>query len=57
MVLHGSVDTLIMPPNGQDVAKRIPDANYVEVADWGHDLPPKAVPILLQHILGFSDKV
>lgn len=57
MVLHGAVDTLIMPENGKDVANRIPGASYVEVPDWGHDMPPKAVPILLGHILSFAGSV
>ncbi|MAP94306.1 MAG: alpha/beta hydrolase [Ponticaulis sp.] len=57
MVLHGSADTLILPANGQDVASRIPGAQYVEIPDWGHDMPPKAVPILLNHINSFASGI
>ncbi|MAK60402.1 MAG: alpha/beta hydrolase [Ponticaulis sp.] len=57
LVLHGEVDTLIMRENGKDVAKRIPGAVFVEIAGWGHDMPPKSVPILLSHIIPFADAV
>lgn len=57
LVLHGQVDTLIIPENGRDVAARIPNAQWVEVEGWGHDMPPKAVPILLDHVLGFTTKL
>ncbi|MAT36228.1 MAG: alpha/beta hydrolase [Ponticaulis sp.] len=57
LVLHGEKDTLILPANGRDVAGRIPGARYVEIPDWGHDMPPKAVPELLKHILPFAESV
>lgn len=57
LVLHGAVDTLIPPPCGADVAKRIPGATYVEIPDWGHDMPPKSVPVLLSHILPFMNSL
>lgn len=53
LVLHGAVDALIPAPCGKDVADRIPGATYVEIPDWGHDMPPRAVPVLLSHILPF----
>lgn len=54
LVVHGEVDTLILPQCGQDVAKRIPNARYVEIVDWGHDMPPKAVPVVLAEVIPFA---
>lgn len=55
MVLHGSVDTLIPPACGKDIADRVPGAQWVEVENWGHDLPCAAIPVLLEHILPFAE--
>ena len=56
MVLHGSVDNLIPAPCGKDTAELIPNAQYVEVENWGHDMPEKAVPVLLDHVLNFANQ-
>ncbi len=54
LVLHGSVDNLIPAPAGRDVADSISGASYVEVPDWGHDMPEAAIPTLLSHVLNFA---
>ena len=53
LVLHGEIDPLIPAPCGKDIADRVPGAKYVEIPGWGHDTPPKAVPLLLAQILPF----
>jgi pimeloyl-ACP methyl ester carboxylesterase len=53
LVLHGAVDTLIRPAAGQDIARRIPGAHIEVIEKWGHDLPDKIVPALLDRIAPF----
>ncbi len=55
LVLHGSVDTLIPPACGKDVAERIPGAKFVEIENWGHDLPDAVAPALHQHVMPFFE--
>lgn len=40
MVLHGTDDPLIHVSGGRATAEAIPGASLVEIAGWGHDLPP-----------------
>lgn len=54
LVLHGERDTLILPHCGRDVAARIPNASFMEIPDWGHDLPARAVPVVLGHVIPFA---
>lgn len=53
LVLHGAMDTLIRPAAGQDIARRIPGADIEVIDKWGHDLPEKIVPTLLDRIAPF----
>ncbi len=48
LVLHGAVDPLIVPACGRDVAERIPGARYVEIENWGHDLPEALIPEIIR---------
>ncbi len=48
MVLHGAVDPLLVPACGRDVAERIPNARYIEIENWGHDLPEKLIPEIIR---------
>lgn len=57
MVLHGEVDPLIPPACGKDVAARIPGASYVGLDGWGHDVPAKMIPTLVDKIVGFLNTV
>lgn len=57
MVLHGEVDPLIPAACGKDVAARIPGANYVGLEGWGHDVPTKMIPTLVDEIVGFLKTV
>ncbi|MUL67120.1 hypothetical protein BOO86_21785 [Mycobacterium sp. CBMA 234] len=40
LILHGSGDKLIPPKAGRYAANAIPGARLLEIATWGHDLPP-----------------
>ena len=53
LVLHGAVDALIRPEAGQDIARRVPGAEIEVIDKWGHDLPEKMVPTLLNRIVPF----
>ncbi|MEM5518599.1 alpha/beta hydrolase [Henriciella sp. AS95] len=53
LVLHGAQDPLIRPAAGQDIADRIPGAEIEIIDKWGHDLPDKMVPVLLNRIVPF----
>ncbi len=53
LVLHGAADPLIKPESGRDIAQRIPSAEIDVIDKWGHDLPEKIVPTLLNRIVPF----
>jgi pimeloyl-ACP methyl ester carboxylesterase len=38
-IFHGSADLLVPTAHGRDLAKRIPGAQFTEIAGLGHDLP------------------
>ena len=48
LVIHGSADTLITPPGGQRTADVIPNAQYVEIENMGHDIPITEWPAIVQ---------
>jgi len=52
-VVHGSVDTLILPAAGERTAAVVPGADYVLLEGWGHDMAPGAwhllVPAIADH--------
>ena len=39
LVIHGADDVIIPVENGRRLAERLPNAEYVELADHGHNLP------------------
>ena len=53
LVLHGEMDTLILPAAGQDIARRVPGAKIEIIEKWGHDLSEAVVPVLLNRIVPF----
>ena len=53
LVLHGEMDTLILPAAGEDIARRIPGAKIEIIEKWGHDLSETVVPVLLNRIVPF----
>lgn len=56
-VLHGEVDPLIPSACGIDIAERIPGASYVGLEGWGHDVPVKMIPTLVDEIVSFLKTV
>lgn len=53
LVLHGEADPLIRPACGEDIARRIPGANFRSFPGWGHDLVETMTPALLGEIIPF----
>ncbi|MCA8890496.1 MAG: alpha/beta hydrolase [Hyphomonas sp.] len=53
LVLHGEMDTLILPAAGEDIARRIPGAKIEIIEKWGHDLSETVMPVLLNRIVPF----
>ena len=51
LVLHGSADTLVDPSGGQRTAEVIPEAKFVMIEGWGHDLPPGSWPKITNEII------
>jgi pimeloyl-ACP methyl ester carboxylesterase len=50
LVIHGALDPLLPLPNGQALAKHIPNAQLTVLANTGHELPEHALPTLLTAI-------
>jgi len=47
VVIHGSEDPMVRPPNGRSVARAIGGARYVVVDGTGHDVPtPVSRPVV-----------
>ncbi|KCZ90759.1 alpha/beta fold hydrolase [Hyphomonas johnsonii] len=53
LVLHGAMDPLIKVDCGRDIARRIPGAEIEVIEKWGHDLPDRIVPALLDRLVPF----
>ena len=51
LVLHGSSDTLVDPSGGERTAEVIPEAKFVMIEGWGHDLPPGSWPKITDEII------
>jgi pimeloyl-ACP methyl ester carboxylesterase len=50
VVIHGLQDSLIQPDGGRATAAAIPNAELIELADMGHDLPPHLWPVIADAI-------
>lgn len=57
LVLHGEIDPLLPPECGKDIARRIPNSEYTEIKNWGHDIPNRLIPEITDHILKFLSSV
>ena len=51
LVIHGTVDPLVSPLGGRDIARNIPGARLELIEEMGHDLVPRHRPRILRHIL------
>lgn len=52
LVIHGSVDPLVSPEGGKDVALNVRGAKLEMIEGMGHDIPPKFLPDVTGLILG-----
>ena len=57
LVLHGAADPLIKVEAGRHTAACIPDAELKIIEGWGHNFPRLAIPMLVDHMATFIDKV
>jgi pimeloyl-ACP methyl ester carboxylesterase len=51
LVIHGAADPLVPIACGEDTARRIPGARMVRIPGMGHDVPPGALPHILEPLL------
>ena len=51
LVIHGSEDPLVPLPNGLDIAAEIEDARMEVIEGMSHDLPPKYLATVVDHVL------
>ncbi len=56
LVIHGDSDALLPAEHGQDIAARIPGAQYEEIAGMGHDLDGGVGPIVVGLVATFIDR-
>jgi 3-oxoadipate enol-lactonase len=56
LVIHGADDVIIPVENGRRLAERLPNAEYVEVADRGRNLPLEDPHAFADLVLRFLDK-
>ncbi|MGJ9421192.1 alpha/beta fold hydrolase [Aeromicrobium sp. CF3.5] len=55
-VIHGLADPLVNKSGGRATAAAIPDAELVEIAGMGHDLPVQLYPTFIQAIVETVDR-
>lgn len=53
LVLHGANDPLVRPAAGEDIARRIPGAQFRSLPGWGHDLADSMSETLAGKIIAF----
>ncbi|MEM1147610.1 MAG: alpha/beta hydrolase [Pseudomonadota bacterium] len=51
LVIHGSKDPLVPIEGGRDVAKLVRGARFEVIEGMGHDVPPRFLPQVTQHLL------
>ena len=57
LVIHGSEDLIVPVENGRTLAERLPNAEYVELAGHGHNLPLEAPETFADAVRGFLERV
>jgi pimeloyl-ACP methyl ester carboxylesterase len=50
LVIHGDADPLVDVSGGRRTAEVIPGAEYLEIEEMGHDLPPQLWPVYVEAI-------
>jgi pimeloyl-ACP methyl ester carboxylesterase len=56
LVIHGADDLIVPVENGRRLAERLPHAEYVELADRGHNLPLEDPHTFAELVLRFLSK-
>ncbi len=51
LVLHGTADRLVPITGGRDIVKRVSGARMEELEGMGHDLPPRYIKTIADHII------
>lgn len=51
LVIHGSADPLVPLPNGFDIAAEIKNSHMEVIEGMGHDLPPRYLTTVVDHVL------
>jgi pimeloyl-ACP methyl ester carboxylesterase len=57
LVVHGTEDGIVPVENGRMLAARLPNAEYVELAGRGHNLPLEIPGELTRVVLGFLERL
>ena len=57
LVIHGEEDPILPLPNGVALADVIPGAELTVLPGVGHELPPEALPTIVDEIAGLAHKV
>jgi pimeloyl-ACP methyl ester carboxylesterase len=57
LVIHGSEDLIVPVENGRRLAERLPNAEYVELAGRGHNLPLEDPETFAAAVVGFLERV
>jgi len=54
LVIHGTADPLVAVSGGRATAAAIPEAELLEIAGMGHDLPPELIPQIVHAITALA---
>ena len=57
LVIHGAIDPLVDVTGGRRTAEVIPNAEYLEIDDMGHDLPRQLWPVVVEAVTRHVAKV
>ena len=55
LVIHGSEDLIVPTENGRELARRLPNARYVELEGRGHNLMLQVPETFNELVLDFLD--
>ena len=56
LVIHGRDDQLITPGGGEATAAALPNGDLLLLANMGHDLPKPLWPVIIDAIIGHTDR-
>ncbi len=56
LVIHGRDDQLITPGGGEATAAALPNGDLLLLANMGHDLPKPLWPVIIDAVIGHTDR-